>query len=379
MLECCTSNLTEGKAKVELKILEIDPVKVNVVIKVQEELKDAPGILREGTLAYTLAGRDKRIGGSRILDSTITYHNHISRFESNDPQGRKILGFVGNGNLLMNPWFVAWIEGELFHVKDEPVYRRKAPYSSLIVWRDGRVSIENIYFRGGKIKLDDPSGKDITKDVVYTTYGQRLVARGCFVLPYEISEQYYDLRHLLLFPFFSDQEGCLGLNQLEMDSRIREDALKKLPVKLDFRTDKDRAREALSEKNYQEVAKVEKEGQFRITEDKICIILKSGLFPHNIIGTTDKGRVVSIIVTGWSNTAGLMLDKASNLFDGIKEKYGLDIKDAILLDNGGDVMMYYRGKMIASSFMTPARDRLRSVVLFAAVPGAEEGIKLVEG
>jgi len=348
MLECCTFNLSEGKAKVELKILEIAPVKVNVVIKVQEELKDAPGILREGTLAYTLAGRDKRIGDSGIRDSTITYHDHISRFERNDLQGRKVLGFVGNGDLLMNPWFVAWIEGELFHVKDEPVYRRRAPYSSLIVWKDGRVSTENIYFRGGKIKLDDPLGRNITKDVVYTTYGQRLMERGRFVPPYEISEQYYDLRHLVLFPFFSDQEGYLGLNQLEMDSRMREDALKKLPVKLDFRADKDRARKAMIEKNYQEVAKVEKEGQFRITEDKIFIIFKSGLFPHNIIGTTDKGRVVSIVVTGWSNTAGLMLDKVGKLLDGIKEKHGLNIKDAILLDNGGDVMMHYRGNMIAS-------------------------------
>lgn len=380
MLEDYTANLSEGEVKVELRVLEIDPAKVDVILKVQEELKDSPGILREGTLAYTLAGRDRRNNDKKIHDSTVTYDDHISRFEDNDSRGRKVLGFVGNGNLLMNPWFVAWVKGELFHVKDEPVHRRKVPYSSVVIWKEGRVSIENIWFRADRIKADDPIlGEDITNDVIYTTYGQRLMERGRFVPPFEINDRYYDLRHLLLFPFFSDEEGYFGLNQLETDSKKREDALKKLPVELDFKGDVSRAKEALSKKHYQEVEKVNNEGQYHIFGDRICIAFKSGLFPHNIMAIAEDNKVISIVVTGWSNTAGLMLDKADTLFEDVENRYRIRVKDAILLDNGGDVMMQYRGKIVVRSFMSPPRDRLRSVILFVAVPGEEEGIRLVEG
>lgn len=105
----------------------------------------------------------------------------------------------------------------------------------------------------------------------------------------------------------------------------------------------------------------------------------SGLFPHNMIGIAEDSNVISVLVTGWSNTAGLMLDKADRLFTDVKDKYGIAIKDAILLDNGGDVMMEYHGKMVADSFMSPPRDRLRAVILFVALPGEKAGIRLLEG
>lgn len=382
MLEEYTVNLSEEEAKVEQKVLEIDSAKVDVIVSVQEELNGSVGILREGTLAYTIDSKARRVSDKNIRDETITYGDHISRFEDNDPARRKVLAFVGNGNLLMNPWFVAWANRNLFQLRDERKRGNtgKEPYSSLVVWKERRVSIENIWFRDGRIKVDDYiSGKDITEEVIYTTYGQRLMERGRFILPFAIKDQYYDLRHLLLLPFFSDKEGYFGLNELETDSKKRGDALKKLPVELDFKGDESRAKEKLREKGYQAVEKVNEEGQYRISGDRICISFKSGLFPHNIIGIAEGGKVVSIIITGKSNTAGLMLDKADKLFRDLKERHEILVKDAILLDNGGDVMMQYRGKMVAESFMSPPRDRLRSVILFVAGRGGEEGIRLVEG
>lgn len=380
MFEEYTANLSPREARVERKILEIDPVKVNLIVKVQEELNGSPGIIRQGILAYTLAGRDRRSSDKKIRDGTITYNDHISRFEDNDPLRRKVLAFVGNGNLLMNKWFVAWVNGKLFHVKDEPVLARNEPYSSLVVWKERRVSVENIWFREGRIRLDDHMlGTDITEEVIYTTYGQRLMERGHFVPPIEIRDQYYDLRHLLLFPFLSDEEGYLGLNEFETDSKKREEALRKLPVELDLNTDEDKAKEALTKKNYQQVKKVNQEGHYHISGKRICIAFKSGLFPHNMIGTTRDGKVVSVVVSGWSNTAGLMLDKVDRLFADIKDRYGIVIEDAILVDNGADVMMQYGEKMVVTSFTSPPRDRLRSVILFVGRADGEEGVKLLDG
>lgn len=384
-LEDFTANFSGGKDKVELKILEIDPSKVDVVVKVQEELNYSLGILREGTLTYALAGRDKRPDEKmrdstieKMRDSTITYNDHISRFEDNDPDRRKVLAFVGNGNLLMNLWFVAWIKGELFHIKDEPIYRKKEPYSSLVIWKDKRVTIENLWFRADRVKVDDPvSGGDITEEVIYTTYGQRLMKRGQFIAPLKIKEQYYDIRHLLLFPFFGE-EKYFGLNEeLERDEKKREKALKKQPVGLEFKGDAGKLKEALSEKQYKEAEKVAEEGQYSISDRRLSITFKPGVFPHNMIAVAQDGKVISILVTGRSNTAGLMLDKADKLFEYIKNEHRIVVKDAILLDNGADVMMRYLGKMVAQSFNL--RDRLRSVILFVGSLGSKEGIRLIEG
>ena len=379
MIQDYTANLSPEKAKVKLRILAIDTAKIDVIVKVQEELRDSSGIRREGNLAFTLAGRDRRIGDKKIRDSTITYYDHISRFEDNDPTGRKVLAFVGNSNLLMNPWFVAWVEGKLFHIKSEPVFEREKPYSSLVVWKDKRVTIEDIWFRPKGIMIDHPTkGKNIVEDVLFTTYGQRLRSQGVFVPPVTISEQYYDLRHLLLFPFLSDEESYLGLYDLERDEDKKQKALKKLPVEVELKVDHNRAKKALDEKNYWEAEQVGKEGQYHISGDKMCIAFKSGLFPHNIIGVDENGRVISIVVSGWSNTAGVMLDLADKLFMDIEDRYGILVNDAILLDNGADVMMWYRGKMEVESFTSPPRDRLRSVILFAAEPGGEGGTMVLQ-
>ncbi len=380
MLENYTANLSPENTKIELRILEVDPTMVDLIVKVQEELNYSPGILREGTDTYTLAGRDKR-RGENMRDSTITYYDHISRFEENDPHKRKALGFVGNGNLLMNQWFVAWVDGKLFHVKDEPVFVREEPYSSLVIWKDRRVTIENLWFRGGRIKADDPiQGRDITEEVIYTTYGQRLVERGRFIQPAKIRDQYYDIRHLLLFPFFKE-EGYFGLNEevegVKNENR-REQALKKRPVELDFKGDEAKLKMALSEKQYQEALRVTKEGQYRISGGQIRIVFKSGIFPHNMIAVAENGKVLSILATGRSNTAGLMLDKADGLFEDVKSRYGIEVEDAVLLDNGGDVMMYCRGEgengMVVKSFNS--RDKLRSVILFVGDPDSR-GVRLV--
>lgn len=367
-----TANLSPENVKVALRILEVDPSKVDIVVQVQEELNNDPGILRDGS--------DNQKDDRKIRNSTITYNDHISRFEDNDPQGRRVQAFVGNGNLLMNTNFVAWIKGELFHVKNEPIFSGEKPYSSLVVWKNKRVTVEELWFRQDSVRLDIPEGKEISNEILYTTYGQRLIDNGQFVSPFDIRDQYYDIRHLILFPFFEEEKDYFGLNQLESSTSKREQALKKLPVELELTDSHEEMQEALAKKQYQEVKhpdKVKKEGQYNISNNKIKIIFRSGLYPHNIICTTEDDRILSILVSGFSNTAGLILEKADRLFEDIGDRFGIKVRDAILLDNGGDVMMNYKQRMVVKSFMSPPRDRLRSVILFVAPPNIEGSIRLI--
>lgn len=366
-----TADLT---SKVAIHILKSDPSKIDLVIKVQEELNNTSGILREGNLAFTMAGRDRRTGDQGIRDSTITWQDHINRFENNDLQKRKVKAFVGNGNLLMNRWFVAWIEGELFHVQDEP-FEDKI-YSSIVVWKGNKVTIEELRFEKQHVILADDK-QDITDKILYTTYGQRLLNKRAFIDPIKIKEQYYDIRHLFLFPFFGDKEGYFGLYQLESNQQLLTDALNGKAIELDLNVDEDMARRALKDRNYVEIESSERmsEGEYQIFNDKIRIILKSGLFPHNIIGITNDNQLVSIVVSGQSNTAGLMLDKAEKLFDDINEKLSIEINDAVLLDNGADVMMYSQNDWVVKSFMSPPRDRLRSLILYVAPESQTSGIE----
>ena len=45
-----------------------------------------------------------------------------------------------------------------------------------------------------------------------------------------------------------------------------------------------------------------------------------------------------------------MLDRVDKLFGDLKNNYGISVNDAILLDNGADVMMQFMGNMVVSSF-----------------------------
>ena len=233
-----------------------------------------------------------------MRDSTIEFTDHINRFEYNDPQKRKVLALVGNGNLLINLWFVAWVKGELFCLRDEPLYRRVEPYSSLVVWKDGTVSIEDLYFRAKRVKLDHPeAGQDVTDNIIYTTYGQRLMSRKYgFISPSKIQEQYYESEHLILLPFISDEKGYLWLSHLEKNIEQKKYALVNKPVQLKIEISKEDTIKLLNEKGYRDsgAKSPELQGEYQINGDKISVVFKSGLFPHNIIATTVDKKVVSI-------------------------------------------------------------------------------------
>jgi len=362
--------------QVRLLVLEINPKLVDIVVHVQEEWDRSVGIKREVGKEYTILrqGGQKLFGAQEIRQGTITYGEHIRRFERANPQ-KLAVAFVGNGNLLFNPWFVAWIKGRLFCLKDEPFENRV--YSSLIVWKRGQefpVTIGDIMYRNGRVFLADGQVKgDITDKIECTTFGQRLVQGHKLVKVDKLLHQFYDLRHLLPALYYTaedDSEYAFGFDQLYTNEGKKRLAVMKQPVNLRLKIDTDhgllrvdpqRLRKVLSEADFEEVAdfrSIQKEGQYFISphDEMITINYKPNTYPHSILGVTDRGIVLCIVITGLSGRAGISIEKASEL------AVGLGIKDAILLANGGDVMMQYLGEMVAKS--SENRRRLRSVLLF---------------
>ena len=362
--------------QIRLFVLEVNPKLVDIVVHVQEEWDRSVGIKREGGKEYTISsqGGRKLFGAQEIRRGTITYGEHIRRFERANPQ-KLAVAFLGNGNLLFNPWFVAWLNGRLFCLKDEPFEKRV--YSSLIVWKQGQefpATIGDIMYRNGRVLLANGQfAQDITDRIECTTFGQRLVQDHRPIKVDKLLHQFYDLRHLLPALYYATDDGseyAFGFDQLYTDEEKKRLAVMKQPVNLRLKINTDhglltvdpqRLRKVLSEADFEEVAdahSVQKEGQYFISapDEMITIKYKPNIYPHSILGVTDRGTVLCIVVTGLSGRAGISIEKASEL------AVGLGVKDAILLANGGDVMMQYLGEMIAKS--SENRRRLRSVLLF---------------
>jgi len=381
----------------DLLVLEIDPKLVDVVVHVQEEWNEAIGIRRERGQEYTILERGGEVSGSReIRRGTISYREHIRRFEASHQQ-KKVVAFVGNGNLLFNPWFVAWVDGKFFHLKDEPFKERV--YSSLIVWKEGHeplVSIGDIKFGSGRLLLvSEHTTDDITDRIKYATFGQRLAKEHRPVKLSSILHQFYDLRHLLPALYYSDAQSTkytFGLDQLYANEEKKRLAVMKQPVDLRLeietisgimKVDPQKLKsEALLERDFDEVkdiGSVQRQGQYFISPDgrTITVRYRSNIYPHNMIGITEEGKVLSVIITGLSGRVGISIERASQLV------MDIGFKDAILLSNGGDVVMQYFGEMVVAS--SENRHRSRSLILFAKDSNqlsksnpCEMGIRLVK-
>jgi len=360
-----------------LLVLEINPKLVDVIVHVQEEWNEATGINRESGQEYTILGRGTKLSGNReIRRGTMSHREHIRRFEASHQQ-KKVVAFAGNGNLLFNPWFVAWVDGKFFHLKDEPFKERL--YSSLIVWKEGHdplVSIGDIKFENGRVLLaSEHTTDDITDRIKYAASGQRLAREHKRVKLSSILHQFYDLRHLLPALYYSDAQGAkyaFGLDQLQADEELRKLAVMKQPVdlRLEIETisgimkiDPQKLKgEALLERGFdevQDIGSVQRPGQYFISPDgrAITVIYRSNIYPHHMMGITEEGKVLSVIVTGLSGRVGISIEKASQLV------VDIGLKDAILLSNGGDVVMQYFGEMVVAS--SENRHRSRSLILFA--------------
>ncbi len=301
--------------------------------------------------------------------------------------------FIGNGNLLSNSHFVGYrkeSEGayRLFALGGEPFAERS--YSCLVVWNDYRVSVEDLVFQahneGGLLHVDcvhragQAKPEDLRDQILCATYGQRLVRAGQPVYPEDmaLTEEFYDSRHVLLNPYYQDRFD-FGMDQLMSNPSLYRAAAAGQVVSFETRVmghrlNLDDLRIALATKDY-----VEGEpqpgirGVYRMSADGryVDMTMHLALYSHNTFGIRH-GNVHVVQFPGLSNRAGVAISDMSKYL----AKRGFD--EAILLDNGGDVVMFH-GWGEQQSFPGPdayatirgpsERDRidelrLNSVVLF---------------
>jgi hypothetical protein len=148
---------------------------------------------------FKVQGQDVTDQQAMRRNVIMTTRQHLARLRKRWP-GEEPLAFVGDGNLLANYWFVAWLEGRLFHLAEEPVFARA--YTCIVAWRNGTVSVEDIRFareNGGVdvLRARDSTLEDITREVAFCASGQPLVRRGQRVPLCQIAKEWYDTRHLV--------------------------------------------------------------------------------------------------------------------------------------------------------------------------------------
>ncbi|MBI3320727.1 MAG: phosphodiester glycosidase family protein [Candidatus Omnitrophica bacterium] len=350
--------------RVEGAVLVLDPRAVHVDLAVQEDLNGGQGIVRdqgEPSFIHPGTGR-KGVGEKGIRQDFRTTHEMVRVYIGRHPD-RRVIGYVGDGNLLMGKDVVAWVDGTLYHVQSEPVTQR--PYFSLIFWNDGRASLDWVRFRDGRVIFvqtpESVEGQDVTHEVRALTSGERILERGSIIPRAEITEE-FDLRHLIAFPFMGGDMN-FGYVELVADPGLRQRALRGevLAFPLPAQDQMSNLQAGLDEKSYQAVTSIEEvrePGQYVIDKASgtLSIRFKPGIYPHNIIGVRRDGTLVSLVIKGKSNRIGISFEEAAQL---MREQ---GATDAIILDNGGDAMMNVGGRFVVPSFT--GRDQLSALLVF---------------
>jgi hypothetical protein len=362
---------------VQLYVIEFNPEKVQPIISVQPNWNGSLGIIR-GVMEEEYLVEDhiteelNEVGrlvdaGLRIFGADAmrrqewTVQEHLERYHIDHPNER-ILAWTGNGNLLSNPYFVGWANGQLFHLRGENRRFATMRYSCLVVSRAGRkcrVSIETLDL-----------SKSLPDGLECFTVGQQLVQRGKPIdtdglVRLANEGQFYDLRHLFLFgrmPRGDKRWIDAGLAAFWDNGQINTTTLKRAirgePVTVDVSQFSElEVRQAMSEKDYVEVPEPKTPGQFSLNGNFMTVILLEGLYPHNMIGIREDGTLFSAVLRGLSNRAGVTIRGAAQLMR------SLGAVDALLIDNGGDVMLSFDREMVFGS-AEGERNRLRSILLF---------------
>lgn len=393
------------------------------MLSIDESHNQGSPIRREGDLPqYIVNGAG--IGDQRLMrqGKIMTVEEHLRRLDE-QAAGGKILSFIGNGNLLANFHFVGWRAGKLFCLDEERVFEHI--YTSAVFWKDGRVRVEEIFFveEMGNVHVYRKLAagtENITEAVDFLTSGQPLVRNGDKTSLGHISHLFYDTRHLvnplclrvngatLFVPNSQLQHGLTRKALCEpirvaLEARVggrtvlplsvegwlhmshqpsealgpveaflkeheiltQGDTLSNLPALLHAAQTTDHLlRRALDEAGYEVVEELAplKEGQACFINNHLEIFLKKAVYPHNIFVRWSDGSTGAVVYPGRSGRRGTTLTAAQDFLVG-----DLGVADALLLDNGGDARLWYRGQ-----YMVPPsenRPEIRSLLALAAFNG----------
>jgi hypothetical protein len=128
---------------------------------------------------------------------------HLRRLGVLDDSGtlRKRAVAISNRNLGTNHGNLAWQRTEApraFHIREDPC--DYPTHSCLTAWRSGGVSIEELKYDLATDRVFHAwDGRDLSDDVEWATFGQRVLHQGRVAQIDDIAWQFYDVRHVLAF------------------------------------------------------------------------------------------------------------------------------------------------------------------------------------
>ena len=357
-----------GRA-IEGAVLEVFPGERNIELLIQDSLNHGEGIVidEKGVQSLVHPATGRKGYGDKGMRQDFRIHQEMLMEQARSFPNRRLFAYSGNANLLMNKAVVAWKAGTLYHLKGEPVEDRD--FQALLFWKGGKVSIEAVRFKKDHVLLVD-SGEDISDWIEALTSGEPILVNGRPLSRTEMAKDIYDLRHLIGFPFLGEDQ-YLGYSLLEKDRALLQSALEGAALTLPWPegiTDQ-KLIDAFSERGYQAVSsarEVSHMGQYYLDSSagSITMTFVRGISPHNIIGVKPDGTVVNVAVKGKSNRVGVTLEEAAHLM----VNHG--VRDALILDNGGDVLMSVEERPVISSFT--GRERHSSLVAYSRPAGAAD-------
>lgn len=398
----------------QVLVLECDPEYVTPAVSVQPHWHNSLGIVRgvkengalvedhireildkSGTPIDVGETVGRLVGADKMRRQVWSVQDHREAYENAHPD-EEVVAWVGNGNLLSNPHFLALAASEkglvLYHLRNEARRFATRRYTCLVVRKDGfkpRVSIETLTLerRGDRIVVYSAKKQNITEEIKYATFGQQLVRKGKPITAEALVDmakegQFYDLRHLFLFGRLRQGEerekrwmdaglAAFWGNNSRLNKSIIGKALRAtleinrepIPVSVDVsQFDPEDVCCAMDDKSYDKVENsLSKPGQYGLKDGVLKVIFREGLYPHHMIGIRN-GKILSVVLRGLSNRLGVTIRGAAELME------QLSVDDALLIDNGGDVMMSFGSEVVLGS-AGGERNRLRSMVLYRKKKG----------
>jgi hypothetical protein len=116
--------------------------------------------------------------------------------------------------------------------------------------------------------------------------------------------------------------------------------------------------EAMSRKGYWRVKIPKATGEYSLERGILRAVMRRGIYPHSMVGTDANGALIVAAIRGFSNRVGVSVQGAAEIMR------MLGSSTALMIDNGGDVMMSFEGDMILPS--SSGRDKLRSIFVYRA-------------
>jgi hypothetical protein len=145
-----------------------------------------------------------------LASCRVPINTHLQRLGILDESGmiRRRAVAISNRNLGANHGNVAWQHGEtprLFHVQEDPV--DYPSHTCLTAWRSGGISIEDLRFDGANGIVRASDGRDLSDEIEWATFGQRVLHHGQVARIDDIAAQFYDIRHVLAFDHHRMQDA----------------------------------------------------------------------------------------------------------------------------------------------------------------------------